>query len=279
MVSFSVTLVALVWSLGQVAMVGASSIATYNETKCMKGLENMNGPNGYPEGICTLLPLKSFQAFQIQGLDPGCGVTLYGEDTTSDPCSSDVKILGKIATCYNATWVYYSIDGCDIPSITPSPTSISLPSSTSLPISSSPASSSTSSSGSASSPSATPAPAASSNRLSLIIGASIGGVGAVALMAMAALLFVRHRRSRSNTAPPVPPAYELPNDRGVLEAPRGEKTIPKELWAHDPVQEMGRNSVHIPPVELAGDDGSAGEQDKKNMAPLTKAHMSSRDYE
>jgi hypothetical protein len=107
------------------------------------------------------------------------------------------------------------------------------------------------------------------NHLPLVIGASLGGVGVVALITIAALLFVRHRRS--NVRQPDPPSYELSNDRALLEATAGEKTVQTELWAHEEVQEMGRNSVHVPPVELEGN--SAGGEDKKNISPLIKIHM------
>jgi hypothetical protein len=70
---------------------------------------------------------------------------------------------------------------------------------------------------------------------------------------------------------PDPPTYELSNDRALLEATSGEKAVQTELWAHDGAQEIGRNSVHVPPVELEGN--SAGGEDKKNINPLIKIHM------
>ncbi|KAF2798848.1 hypothetical protein K505DRAFT_414074 [Melanomma pulvis-pyrius CBS 109.77] len=257
----------------------SSDIATFQDKKCSASLDSINGPNGYPNGTCTPLVLKSTQSFQIVGLDKGCQVTLYGPDTGSDPCSADILILGKIGACYNSTWDYYSIDGCDIPTITPSATPLVLPSSMST-ISSSSSSTSTSTSTSASASStaisntsatASPAPATpeKSNHLPLIIGASLGGIGVVALITIAALLLIRHRRS--NARRPEPPSYELSNDRALLEATHGEKRVQTELWAHDPVQEIGRNSMHLPPVELSGD--SAGGEDKKNINPLINVHM------
>lgn len=199
-------------------------------------------------------------------------VTLYGPDTTADPCSADILIVGKIGTCYNSTWAYYSIDGCDIPSVTPSPTPVALTSSssssstsTSTPVSSTavPNASATAS------PSSSPEAAKKDNHLPLIVGAALGGVGVIALISIAVLLLVRHRRS--NPRQRELPSYELSNDRALLEATNGEKAVQTELWAHEPVQEIGRNSLHLPPVELAGD--SAGGEDKKNMAPLIKVHM------
>lgn len=42
-------------------------------------------------------------------------VTIYGNDTTNDPCSTSpaAQALGQPIACYNAAYHYYSIDMCD----------------------------------------------------------------------------------------------------------------------------------------------------------------------
>ncbi len=49
-------------------------------------------------------------------------VTIYGNDTTNDPCtaSPEDKALGQPIACYNATYHYYSIDMCDPAAAQPS---------------------------------------------------------------------------------------------------------------------------------------------------------------
>lgn len=51
----------------------ASNIATFEDAKCKDSKENINGPNGYPNGTCTPLDKKgSYKSFQVVGLDEGC---------------------------------------------------------------------------------------------------------------------------------------------------------------------------------------------------------------
>ena len=47
-------------------------------------------------------------------------MTIYGPDATNQPCSATIdtgKQFAELATCYNSTWKYYSIDGCTNPSL------------------------------------------------------------------------------------------------------------------------------------------------------------------
>ena len=48
-------------------------------------------------------------------------MTIYGNDTTNDPCSAtpEDKKVGQLIACYNATYIYYSIDMCDPAAVIP----------------------------------------------------------------------------------------------------------------------------------------------------------------
>ncbi|ORY19165.1 hypothetical protein BCR34DRAFT_582354 [Clohesyomyces aquaticus] len=206
----------------------SSSIGTFTDGKCTKSHELINGPNGYPDGTCTPLNLtSSLHGFQVVGLDSGCSVTIYGpDDDTGLACSSPTKIIAELASCYNTSWVYYSIDGCDPPGKTPSPT---------------PTSSSASKQN-------------GTTNIGAIVGGIVGGVVGVALVIIIIFLCYRQRRvpPRKDTPPP-PPRYELPN-AAINEMQQTEKTKHTELYAHEAAVEMGRNSAFVPPAELAGDE-------------------------
>ncbi|OAG03089.1 uncharacterized protein CC84DRAFT_1219996 [Paraphaeosphaeria sporulosa] len=221
----------------------ASNIATFEDAKCKDSKENINGPNGYPNGTCTRIDKKgAYKSFQVVGLDEGCSVTLYGKD--SDPkssCSSQTQLeFPRIGACYNASWVYFSIDFCDPPETRSS--------STTLHVTSTPAASSTSSttltSTSATTPNSTPKTSRKGNT-----GAIAGGIvgGAVALALVVALVIFSVKRNRrlqeeaQGHAPGTAPE-ELPT-----------QDVKHEIYSHEaslPPQEIGRNSVYIPPSEL-----------------------------
>jgi hypothetical protein len=39
-------------------------------------------------------------------------VTIYGPKTNDEPCSANILQVANGGQCYNASWVYYSIDDC-----------------------------------------------------------------------------------------------------------------------------------------------------------------------
>ena len=56
----------------------ASNIATFSDAKCEDSEDNINGPNGYPNGTCTRIDWKgSFKSFQVVDVDKGCGGKWY----------------------------------------------------------------------------------------------------------------------------------------------------------------------------------------------------------
>ncbi|KAF2106561.1 hypothetical protein BDV96DRAFT_607255 [Lophiotrema nucula] len=256
-----------------ISVVTASSdFSTFSDKKCSTSIDNISGPNGYPNGTCTAFNLKNNTSFQLVDLDPGCAVTLYGPDTTSDPCSAEILAVAEIATCYNSSWVYYSIDGCDIPSQIPSSkasSSTPLPTSTTLSTVSLLSTTTTTTATSSASASPSSAPQAV-NHTGVIVGGAVGGVAAVALVAIAVLLFFRKRKTSQPNSSPAP-TYEMPNDRQRFEISYTEKPVQTEMYAHDVALEMGRNSVYVPPAELSGDtvpaeDRKYGVSDKYGLA-------------
>jgi len=197
-------------------------------------------------------------------------VTLYGaNDNTNLPCSSPLKIVGKKAMCYNSSWVYYSVDNC----VKPGSSSIILPSTASSlsPVtftlatesSASASASQTNVAGSLEQPS----------RTGIIVGAIVGGVCIFAIL-FALALFCLRRRAKPAKPLPCPPSYELSQEHALIEASQSavvppNRTLQKEMWAHEVAVEIGRNS-YAPPVELpAHDIGS----DKKRMSSLIHVHM------
>lgn len=58
-----------------VAQTASTGIHIFTDTECTQSLNNITGPNGYPDGKCTNFsewaPSK-FLSFQVVDLDPGC---------------------------------------------------------------------------------------------------------------------------------------------------------------------------------------------------------------
>ena len=160
-------------------------------------------------------------------------VTIYANDTIAgEPCSAVVLQFASIATCYNSSWVYYSIDAC-------------IPPSSSSSASSSPTSSSTPQNH-------------HSNHTGAIVGGVVGGIAGVAiLVGIAIFLFVRRRRQQRQQ--PNKP-QEMP-DTHVPEM--YAKAVGPELPAPQGIAELGRNSQYITAAELPGDHGEHAEQAEK----------------
>ncbi|KAF2467947.1 uncharacterized protein BDR25DRAFT_327148 [Lindgomyces ingoldianus] len=216
----------LLYAFGLTRVTVATGIGTFTDNKCTKSHDLLTGPNGYPDGTCTPLNLtSSLPGFQVVGLDSGCAVTIYGhDDETNQPCSSPTKIVAELASCYNSSWVYYSIDGCDPPGQTPS---------------------------AAPTLSTTPQHKNSSN-IGAIVGGIVGGVVGIALVIIVIFLCYRQRKGLVALQTP-PPSYELPNG-AVMELHQSEKKAHTELYAHEAAVEMGRNSTYIPPAELPAEE-------------------------
>ena len=70
-------------------------------------------------------------------------------------------------------------------------------------------------------------------------------------------------------AHPNPPSYELSEQIRVQEASSSDKTGQVELYAHEAALEMGRSSLHIAPVDLAGD--VVRDEDEKGLHPEHRA--------
>lgn len=127
-------------------------------------------------------------------------VTLYGENAGPLMCSSRTKIVGHLATCYDSSWVYYSIDGC-LP-----PTS-SVKVSSMKPTATGP--SATNSAGA--SASAIPEPKAYTG---VIVGSAVAGVSCIVLGLTGALIVLRRRRKTLS----VDKKHELSEDQARVES-------------------------------------------------------------
>jgi hypothetical protein len=173
-------------------------------------------------------------------------VTLYANDENPDePCSSDTQLeFPRIASCYNASWIYYSIDFCSPPSLVSSSSSNAPSPSSSSSASSLPSASNTPSSTSTSSPE----PARTSHT-GAIAGGIVGGVCGLALISGLVFFLVR-RRGKSRQQ-----AESQQGDTSTRPGELPEEGVKHEMYTHKTVpQEIGRNSVFIPPAELQGDE-------------------------
>ena len=180
----------------------------------------------------------------------GFKVTIYANNTIADePCSAVVLQFANIATCYNSSWVYYSIDAC-------------IPPSSSSSASSSPTSSSTPQSH-------------HSNHTGAIVGGVIGGVAGVAILVGIAILFFVRRRRQQRQQPDKP--HEMP-DAHVPEM--YAKVAEPELPAPQGTAELGRNSQYITAAELPGGHEEQAEQAEKlkeDIRPETPLEMQGND--
>lgn len=180
-------------------------------------------------------------------------MTIYGHDADPDePCSSQTTKVAELATCYNASWVYYSIDMCTLP----------LPGSTTSPA--------------VAAATVTVTASSSSNHTGAIVGGIVGGVAGVALILGLGwwLLWSRRRRRRQKQQqqqqlhphmqmpmpPPVHPPYPVYNANAPLLLPPPPPP-PQELSSKSTV-EMPNTGKTIKPevrdvkdVKLQAPDG------------------------
>jgi hypothetical protein len=164
-------------------------------------------------------------------------VTLYTTDTTNDVCSGLAVGDIHIATCYNTTFVYYSIDFCDAGAAQ-----------------SSPALSSVSSAAATSSSSADAVTGKSSSHLGAILGGVIGGILGLCVIVGATVYITRRNMTerRAGKIVEMDGAAHGSSNMGEIsemgtgveyakEMPTNEGTVIYEKMAHEP---------ELPPVEL-----------------------------
>ncbi|KAF2629168.1 hypothetical protein BU25DRAFT_409630 [Macroventuria anomochaeta] len=153
----------------------ASQIALFTDSNCLDSYKGLEGPNGYPNGSCTDFRRSgTYGSLQVVGLDSGCAVTIYVNDPETTICGGYQEEI-QIGECWNSTFVYYSIDMCDIPttSLTPSITPLS-----------------------SSSPSASSGPATG-----ILVGGIVGGLAGLGLILGFALwILARKKRARKHAA-------------------------------------------------------------------------------
>lgn len=150
-------------------------------------------------------------------------VTLYGENAGPLTCSSTTKIVGHLATCYDSSWVFYSIDGCLPPNS--SSTRVSSAGATAVGVSAAHVASTTS---------------VPRVQTGIIVGGTVAGFSVVILGVAGVWLILRHRRRKSDASKLT---HELSDDRALVESDAAaEKHHPKELWGDHAAVEIGRNS-------------------------------------
>jgi hypothetical protein len=158
---------------------------------------------GGKHSICSTWPMFFMLTEEL--------VTIYGADTTSDICSG-AAIVATLATCYDSSWVFYSIDECTVPSGSSATGSAHRPASSSASgTASNSASKSTQSASFANPAQSANSPNTSTSKSSNHTGAIVGGVlGGVVVLVAAVVLGVftyTSRKKRENKQ-----GYELPGD-------------------------------------------------------------------
>ncbi|KAF2103610.1 hypothetical protein NA57DRAFT_53125 [Rhizodiscina lignyota] len=215
---------------------GSTNIATFSDSNCQQSFQNLQGPNGYPNGTCTALNTQgSYGSFQVVDEDPGCTVTIYGKDATPDSCSSTSLQFAEIAMCYNASWVYYSIDAC----LRPGTAAYSSALSASSAASTSSAAAATSSSSSSTSHSSHSSP------IGPIVGGVVGGVLVGMLVLGGGFFLLRRRRTQKQQERSSRDYHEMPGSQGWI--PHRDAKVKDTAQA----QELPANQVG----ELPGDMG------------------------
>ncbi|KZM26756.1 hypothetical protein ST47_g2103 [Ascochyta rabiei] len=243
------TLTSIVLFLSLVATIIASDITTFTDAKCTRSWRALDTVNGYPDGLCKPLNVTMGQSFQIQGLDPGCTVTLYGANAGPLSCSSATKTVGHLATCYDPSWVYYSIDQC----LPPTPSSVKV--SSVRPTSAGPSATKGAS--------ATPE---SKVHTGVIVGSVVAGISCAVLTLAGMLLVLRRRRK----ATPPRPTHELSGDRALAESDAAaERNCPKELWGGHAAVEIGRNSRF---EDTSSSRSTKDAQTLQGVNPLIRIH-------
>lgn len=231
-----------------------STISTFSDTDCQKSLQSLPGKDGFPDGLCLQLRQQAsaqYGSFMIVDLDYGCAVTLYGTNVGSDPCSSETKIIGSIAVCYNTSWLYWSVDNCVKPSLIPTTTAVT-------PIETSSTAAATQTSGGG----------GGGTNVGAIVGGVIGGVAFLAMVAAGALFFLwlQPKKKKKAAAAAAAAGGAAPTDRDEedqkdkppMEEVPGHHHQPQELSSHyvsevpsNHYKDGGQHELPTPvPVEL-----------------------------
>lgn len=62
-----------IYSFLLVSIASASHVETFSDTECQRPLTEWNGPNGYPDGLCTSVSKNgNWTSFRIVNLNRGC---------------------------------------------------------------------------------------------------------------------------------------------------------------------------------------------------------------
>lgn len=152
-------------------------------------------------------------------------VTAYQANTDADVCSGFPFAI-EVATCYNSSWIYYSIDNCNAAAVQ----------SSSLTSASASASATNNSSNNVS--------AKSTNHTGAIAGGVVGGVVGLALVLGGVFLYLRKKKAKTNASG----AQEM--ETPIAELP-GQKAAELGGAQHDAVYEKVAEG---PPVELPGSE-------------------------
>ncbi|KAI2643542.1 hypothetical protein GGS21DRAFT_496904 [Xylaria nigripes] len=208
-----------------------TQILTFSDPHCNNSLATLNPADSLGSGPCNQIT-SDYSSFMITRIGPGCGVTIYGNVPF---CSSPTLELGELSTCYNTTWVFFSVDDCTQLSSTPPETTLSIVIPNGIPT--------TTPSLPPSIPIAgEPAPQASRKvNVGAIVGGSIAGV---AILACLAIYFfgIRPRqkqRAQQEVPPPPPPHPRYPGqpETGAAGLHKKQPTY-VEFTAETPVYEM-----------------------------------------
>jgi hypothetical protein len=170
-------------------------------------------------------------------------------------CSSFIRAVGRVETCYPSTWKYFSITSC---ASRASGNSSSEVSSTNATLAPAPESSSTNVESRA-------------KRKGIVAGSLVAAASVTALVMMGFwILSKRRRKSDQASALELSNDHalvEMPNDHALIEASAAEKLRPEELWGGHAAVEIGRNSYYELPLEALPE--KLEKKDEKSGQPNT----------
>lgn len=174
---------------------------------------------------------------------------LHAASASGLACSGGTKATGLVETCYNSSWMYFSIEGCR-PSI-----------SSSTAINNVIANSTSSSRNNEKS-------GAEPRRAGVIAGTIVASIAGTALLITGVSILMRRH-------PKVKPAvsHELPSDHALVETVSVEKQVAKELEGDHAAVEMGRNSRFETQTESEVEKPEVEDEDVDDQCPIIRIHL------
>jgi hypothetical protein len=78
-------MIAFLFLISWARFVFSTNIATFSDSNCKNSFRDLSGPDGFPDGTCTLLnSVGPFNSFQVVDMDLGCtGLYYHRQDSVT----------------------------------------------------------------------------------------------------------------------------------------------------------------------------------------------------